>query len=71
MTSICPIHKYTYSGPECPYCSKERFERLSKRFVTPPEKKSVGNYSHSDSKKYEMEISDESLNALIEKFNNI
>ena len=28
MKNICPIHRYTYSTRECPFCKKEREERI-------------------------------------------
>ena len=59
----CPIHCFNYSGPKCPICEQERIGRMVKYFSKSDEHK-------EDTPKEEVkEVSQESLNMLLEKFN--
>ena len=33
MKFLCPIHRYNYSGRECPYCAKDRKERIEEMYA--------------------------------------
>lgn len=59
----CPIHHLYYSGNECPMCMSERIASLEKRFVKKPQTIEV---KHKPKSK---EITQESLNELMAKFN--
>lgn len=62
MKKFCPIHSYYYEGNKCPFCEKERIERLAQRFVKTEEKKTVKEESR--------EIEESDLQKLMDKFNN-
>lgn len=56
----CPIHCFNYSGLKCPFCEQERIDRMIKR-CGPKEDKIVEEPK---------EITQESLDNLLAKFNN-
>ena len=60
----CPIHCFNYSGPKCPICESERIGRMVKHFSKAEEHK------ENIPKQEEKEVSQESLNMLLEKFNS-
>lgn len=64
MKQICPIHRFSYNGDKCPFCEKERIDRLAQKYVM------VEHTKPKETKKTESEeITEESLNKLMEKFN--
>ena len=60
----CPIHHLYQTGNECPMCCSERIASLEKRFVKKEEKPII-----KEKKKKDEEVSEASLEALMEKFN--
>ena len=32
MKQICPIHRFSYEGNKCPFCEKERIDRLAQKY---------------------------------------
>lgn len=61
MKLICPIHHFSYSGSMCPFCEKERIDRLAQRYK-------VEETVHIENKK-EREITQNDLQKLMNKFN--
>lgn len=59
--TLCPVHRYYYTGNSCPICQQEKYEMYSRRFVT-PEIQQV---------KVEKEVTDEDLMKLKAKFMSI
>ena len=59
MKTICPIHRFSYSGNSCPFCEKERIDYLAHRFVHEVKKEI----------KTDRQINESDLKKLTEKFN--
>lgn len=34
MKTVCPVHRFAYSGNVCPFCEKERIAKLSQKYVS-------------------------------------
>ena len=32
VSTICPIHRVRYKGSVCPYCQKDRLDRIAKMY---------------------------------------
>lgn len=62
MKEICTIHRFYYSGRECPLCAQERFRKLSHRFPIQEKTESKPNRDR--------EITNDDLNRLVNKFSN-
>lgn len=61
----CVTHHFYYKGEECPFCCSERIQALSKRFCTKEKpKKEASKKPTTD------EITQESLDKLLKKFNS-
>lgn len=58
MKTICPLHRFMYSGAVCPLCEKERIERLAKRYNPKVIEKQIN----------EQPITEEDLKILIQKY---
>jgi len=58
----CPTHHLYYTGFECPLCLQEKSEALARRFYTEPVKVEI-------KKDEPKEVTEESLAALVAKFN--
>lgn len=67
MKQICPIHRFSYSGNKCPFCEQERLENLAKKFVAIDHLNIISNYEPKTKK--DIEITEEQLKKLVEKFN--
>lgn len=67
MKQICPIHRFSYSGNKCPFCEQERLEHLAKKFVVIDHLDVIDNYEPKTKK--DIEITEEHLKKLVEKFN--
>ena len=60
MKQICHLHHFFYNGENCPFCERERIERLSQKF----------DKNTSEVKKDEThEITEEDLERLKQIFN--
>lgn len=62
MKTLCHVHMFRYSGNTCPFCEKERIDKMYKRFV----KKSENQIEHVSEPK---EITQSDLERLKAKFN--
>ena len=60
MKTICPIHHFSYSGSVCPFCEKERLDRLATRFVKEEDRRKPLK---------EKEITENDIQKLLNKFN--
>lgn len=58
MKTICPIHRYTYSGRECPFCKNEREERIKLLYA-----EEIEAYENSQ------QITNDDIARLAKKFN--
>lgn len=59
--NFCNVHRFNYSGVNCPFCEQDRINSLAHRFNRKVEKpKSVT---------VERDITEDDLNKLIMKFN--
>lgn len=58
----CPVHCFSYTGAKCPFCEQERINRMVQRYQK-------FENSHVDAEEPE-EITQESLDNLLAKFNN-
>jgi hypothetical protein len=58
MKNICPIHRYTYTTRECPFCKKEREERIKQLYA-----EEIEAYEKSQ------QITNDDIARLAEKFN--
>ena len=58
MKTLCPIHHYKYAGRECPFCAKERKERIEELYAD-----EIAEYSKTQP------ITDDDIVRLAEKFN--
>lgn len=67
MKQICPIHRFSYSGNKCPFCEKERLDKLAQRYVVVDHLDVIGNYKPKTNN--DIEITEEHLKKLTEKFN--
>lgn len=56
MKTICPIHRYAYSGCDCPFCVKEHKERLEALYA-----EEISEYSNS--------VTESDIARLSEKYN--
>lgn len=63
---LCPIHRYYYSGNECPICAQERLQKMASRYVSENMDSSKERF---EEKKNKNENMDEMLEKLKEKFN--
>lgn len=72
MKQICPIHRFSYSGERCPFCEKERLDRLVQKY-------GVVNHivDHTEllkpelkPQKGDLEITEDKLKELVNKFNS-
>lgn len=61
-TKYCPVHCFNYTGTKCPFCEQERINRMV-------QKHQKFENSHVDVEEQE-EITQESLDNLLAKFNN-
>ena len=61
--NYCQTHHYYYIGNVCPFCEKERIQKMVDQYA-PKEKKEV-----IETKKQDREINEEDLAMLINKFN--
>ena len=62
---LCPIHHYFYQSDECPICKKERIQKMAMRWSS----KHMNNQEkHSEKDKDKIEIMDEMLEKLKEKY---
>ena len=68
MKQICPVHRFSYSGSVCPFCEKDRINRLAHRFVKTIESNDVND--HNDKKEIQREITENDLQKLMDKFNS-
>ena len=69
MKRTCEIHCFTYEGERCPFCEKERTERLAKFFhydVSVHEGNAVGS---GVSDRYKIELTDDDIRRLSTRFN--
>ena len=60
MKQICPIHRFSYEGNKCPFCEKERIDRLAQKYGKIIEK--------VEETKKDKPASEDSLKKLVEKF---
>ena len=58
MKQLCPIHRYNYSGRECPYCAKDRKERIESLYAD-----EIAEYANSQ------KITEDDILRLSEKYN--
>lgn len=65
MKNLCTTHMFHYSGNKCPFCEKERIEKLCKRLV-----KTDGDIKPVENKKKSNEITMDDLERLKAKFNS-
>ena len=63
---LCPIHHYFYQSDECPICKKERILKMAMRWSS-NHMDNQGKHSEKDEDK--IEIMDEMLEKLKEKYN--
>lgn len=61
MKQICPIHRFSYEGNKCPFCEKERIDRLAQKYGKVIEK--------VEETKKDKPASEDSLKKLADKFN--
>ena len=38
---ICPTHHLRYSGERCPYCEKERIDRMVRKYIPNKEEEEI------------------------------
>ena len=70
MKTICPIHRFSYSGNACPFCEKERIDRLVQKYnVKLPIDHAELLKPKLKPKKGDLEITEEKLKQLVNKFN--
>ncbi|MBP5723833.1 MAG: hypothetical protein J6X18_09725 [Bacteroidales bacterium] len=58
MKTTCPIHRFSYSGRECPFCAKEHKERIESLYAD-----EIAEYTKPK------ELTDDDISKLSEKFN--
>lgn len=63
---LCPIHHYFYQSDECPICEKERIQKMAMRWSN---KHMDNQEKHSEKDEGKIEIMDEMLEKLKEKYN--
>ena len=62
MKTVCPIHRFTYSGETCPFCEKDRIEYLTRKY-------SGEETNEETTKNKKRDISEDDLKKLLDKFN--
>ncbi len=67
MKQICPIHRFSYSGERCPFCERERLEKLAQHYVVVDKPDVVSNLNAQE--RYVKPITEDDLKKLTEKFN--
>lgn len=58
MKTLCPIHRFSYSGRECPFCKKERKEKIETLYAD-----EIAEYTKTQP------ITDDDIVRLSKKFN--
>lgn len=63
MKTVCPIHRFSYSGKTCPFCEKDRIEYLTRKYG--------GEETNEETPKTkkDRDISEDDLKKLLDKFN--
>lgn len=72
MKQICPIHRFSYSGERCPFCEKERLDRLVQKYGVVDHIVDHTELLKPNLKptKEDLEVTEESLKKLVNKFNS-
>ena len=68
MKQFCTVHCFSYSSSVCPFCEKDRINRLAHRFVKTIESNVVND--HNNKKEIQREITENDLKKLMDKFNS-